>query len=193
MSICFFIKLTRAKKLAFLFYLPIENPNLFFIVELCVPDASSSNEAVHLQQRLRSLSTELVTLRNRLHVNAGGGTTASNSSSNNNILGTSTQLNNTVTAQLPTQAAAAAVAAAAAAAVATHQPAVPPRFSQQPANNPLQQHLGQLSTIPAPTAPHLDGSSNAAAVAAAAAAAAASSHHPGTSLPTTGGNLFTCT
>ncbi|XP_043256295.1 unconventional myosin-IXb [Colletes gigas] len=31
-------------------------------------DASSSNEAVHLQQRLRSLSTELVTLRNRLHV-----------------------------------------------------------------------------------------------------------------------------
>nr|CAD7570524.1 unnamed protein product [Timema californicum] len=31
--------------------------------------ASSSNEAVHLQQRLRSLSTELVTLRNRLHVN----------------------------------------------------------------------------------------------------------------------------
>nr|CAD7393172.1 unnamed protein product [Timema cristinae] len=33
------------------------------------PYASSSNEAVHLQQRLRSLSTELVTLRNRLHVN----------------------------------------------------------------------------------------------------------------------------
>lgn len=33
-----------------------------------VSDASSSNEAVHLQQRLRSLSTELVTLRNRLHV-----------------------------------------------------------------------------------------------------------------------------
>lgn len=31
-------------------------------------DASSTNEAVHLQQRLKSLSTELVTLRNRLHV-----------------------------------------------------------------------------------------------------------------------------
>lgn len=31
-------------------------------------DASSSNEAVHLQQRLKNLSTELVTLRNRLHV-----------------------------------------------------------------------------------------------------------------------------
>ncbi|CAB0017316.1 unnamed protein product, partial [Nesidiocoris tenuis] len=29
-------------------------------------NACSSNEAVHLQQRLRSLSTELVTLRNRL-------------------------------------------------------------------------------------------------------------------------------
>lgn len=33
----------------------------------CLLDASS-NEAVHLQQRLKSLSTELVTLRNRLHV-----------------------------------------------------------------------------------------------------------------------------
>uniref|UniRef100_A0A182NAV1 Uncharacterized protein n=1 Tax=Anopheles dirus TaxID=7168 RepID=A0A182NAV1_9DIPT len=32
-----------------------------------VVDASSSNEAVHLQQRLKSLSSELVTLRNRLH------------------------------------------------------------------------------------------------------------------------------
>lgn len=40
-----------------------------FNVIRCVADASSSNEAVHLQQRLRSLSTELVTLRNRLHVN----------------------------------------------------------------------------------------------------------------------------
>ncbi|KAG1680496.1 Unconventional myosin-XV [Nymphon striatum] len=36
-------------------------------------DASSSNEAVHLQQRLRHLSSELVTLRNRLHVGASGG------------------------------------------------------------------------------------------------------------------------
>lgn len=52
---------------------------------LLLPDASSSNEAVHLQQRLKSLSTELVTLRNRLHVSptspnggngGGGGTTA---------------------------------------------------------------------------------------------------------------------
>lgn len=38
---------------------------LFF---LSFADASSTNEAVHLQQRLKSLSSELVTLRNRLHV-----------------------------------------------------------------------------------------------------------------------------
>ncbi|XP_044580374.1 unconventional myosin-IXb isoform X2 [Cotesia glomerata] len=35
-------------------------------------DASSSNEASHLQQRLKTLSTELVTLRNRLHVSQPG-------------------------------------------------------------------------------------------------------------------------
>ncbi|KAI4484047.1 hypothetical protein M0804_007503 [Polistes exclamans] len=40
--------------------------NLFLFA--FITDASSSNEAVHLQQRLKSLSTELVTLRNRLHV-----------------------------------------------------------------------------------------------------------------------------
>ncbi|KAL6424379.1 hypothetical protein ACFW04_009870 [Cataglyphis niger] len=40
----------------------------FWETEKKLQDASSSNEAVHLQQRLRSLSTELVTLRNRLHV-----------------------------------------------------------------------------------------------------------------------------
>ncbi|XP_023237398.1 unconventional myosin-Va-like isoform X1 [Centruroides sculpturatus] len=39
-------------------------------------DVASSNEAVHLQQRLRSLSSELVTLRNRLHM-TGGATVAS--------------------------------------------------------------------------------------------------------------------
>ncbi|OXU30043.1 hypothetical protein TSAR_011880 [Trichomalopsis sarcophagae] len=51
-------------------------------------DASSSNEAVHLQQRLRSLSTELVTLRNRLHVGqpagAAGGAGSNNNNNNNN-------------------------------------------------------------------------------------------------------------
>lgn len=74
---------------------------------------ASSNEAVHLQQRLKSLSTELVTLRNRLHVGQVGGngsaggvvgngpaaavlgapaptatTTNNNNSNNNNNLGT---------------------------------------------------------------------------------------------------------
>ncbi|CAH1155682.1 unnamed protein product [Phaedon cochleariae] len=43
----------------------------FWETEKKLQDASSSNEAVHLQQRLRSLSTELVTLRNRLHVQGG--------------------------------------------------------------------------------------------------------------------------
>lgn len=40
----------------------------FWETEKKLQDASSSNEAVHLQQRLRSLSSELVTLRNHLHV-----------------------------------------------------------------------------------------------------------------------------
>ncbi|XP_025419111.1 myosin-G heavy chain isoform X2 [Sipha flava] len=38
----------------------------FWETEIKLQDASCSNEAVHLQQRLRSLSTELVTLRNSL-------------------------------------------------------------------------------------------------------------------------------
>lgn len=46
-------------------------------------DASSSNEAVHLQQRLKSLSTELVTLRNKLHV--GPASNPSNVMDNNNV------------------------------------------------------------------------------------------------------------
>lgn len=45
-------------------YFLITTSNLSHLIYL---DASS-NEAVHLQQRLRSLSSELVTLRNRLHV-----------------------------------------------------------------------------------------------------------------------------
>ncbi|CAD7080160.1 unnamed protein product [Hermetia illucens] len=51
----------------------------FWETEKKLQDASSSNEAVHLQQRLKSLSTELVTLRNRLHVGqaaTGTGTTS---------------------------------------------------------------------------------------------------------------------
>ncbi|XP_046398448.1 unconventional myosin-Ia [Ischnura elegans] len=48
----------------------------FWETEKKLQDASSSNEAVHLQQRLRSLSTELVTLRNRLHVSQPNGAPA---------------------------------------------------------------------------------------------------------------------
>ncbi|XP_075739430.1 unconventional myosin-IXb-like dachs isoform X3 [Rhipicephalus microplus] len=44
----------------------------FWETERKLQDASSSNEAVHLQQRLKSLSCELVTLRNRLHVTEAG-------------------------------------------------------------------------------------------------------------------------
>ncbi|XP_047993590.1 unconventional myosin-IXAa isoform X1 [Leguminivora glycinivorella] len=44
-------------------------------------DASSSNEAVHLQRRLLSLSSELVTLRNHLHVGANAPQTATGGAS----------------------------------------------------------------------------------------------------------------
>ncbi|CRK99962.1 CLUMA_CG013257, isoform B [Clunio marinus] len=47
----------------------------FWETEKKLQDASSSNEAVHLQQRLKSLSTELVTLRNRLHVTGSSAST----------------------------------------------------------------------------------------------------------------------
>lgn len=59
---------------SFALLLPISDliaSNIFFVFFLFAAnflDASSSNEAVHLQQRLKSLSSELVTLRNRLHV-----------------------------------------------------------------------------------------------------------------------------
>ncbi|VVC29843.1 Hypothetical protein CINCED_3A016888 [Cinara cedri] len=43
----------------------------FWETEIKLQDASCSNEAVHLQQRLRSLSTELVTLRNSLNQGQG--------------------------------------------------------------------------------------------------------------------------
>lgn len=65
------------------------------IVEKCfkISDASSSNEAVHLQQRLKSLSTELVTLRNRLHVSGTASTGATSS-----LLSTSPKITNTLPA-----------------------------------------------------------------------------------------------
>lgn len=50
-------------------FLHRNNNDSFFLAYIYFNlDASSSNEAVHLQQRLKSLSSELVTLRNRLHV-----------------------------------------------------------------------------------------------------------------------------
>lgn len=64
---------------------------------------ASSNEAVHLQQRLKSLSTELLTLRNRLHVGptaagTGGGVTGNTivNSVNNNTIGNGNGNNNTI-------------------------------------------------------------------------------------------------
>lgn len=63
-------------------------------------DASSSNEAVHLQQRLKSLSTELLTLRNRLHVGpAGTGGVTGNTivnGVNNNTIGNGNSTGNTI-------------------------------------------------------------------------------------------------
>lgn len=64
-----------------------------------ITDASSSNEAVHLQQRLKSLSTELLTLRNRLHVGptaAGGGVNTIVNSVNSNTIGNGNSNNNTI-------------------------------------------------------------------------------------------------
>ncbi|XP_067620741.1 unconventional myosin-Va [Eurosta solidaginis] len=64
----------------------------FWETEKKLQDASSSNEAVHLQQRLKSLSTELVTLRNRLHV--GQGQNNNNNNNNNNINNNVTTVSN---------------------------------------------------------------------------------------------------
>lgn len=89
-----------------------------------VADASSSNEAVHLQQRLRSLSTELVTLRNRLHVQnpPAAVNNSSVAASNPGVVSSPTSAAPQVTAQP-------------CAAQNNHcvaQPAVPPRQLQQP-------------------------------------------------------------
>lgn len=78
-----------------------------FLFLLLFTDASSSNEAVHLQQRLKSLSTELLTLRNRLHVGptaagtggGGGGVTGNsivNGVNNNTTIGNGNFNNNAI-------------------------------------------------------------------------------------------------
>ena len=83
---------------------------------LLFSDASSSNEAVHLQQRLRSLSTELVTLRNRLHVSQPAATVPPppHATANNNIHST---------------------------APCNQQPIVPPRHSNLPT---VPQHINTV-------------------------------------------------
>lgn len=90
-------------------------------------DASSSNEAVHLQQRLRSLSTELVTLRNRLHVQGGGGGAATTQPAPLKSSGT------TPLAPPPTSTA-----------NSVGQPAVPPRGTQNGCPG-----TGAITTLPA--------------------------------------------
>ncbi|XP_053666963.1 unconventional myosin-Ia [Anopheles marshallii] len=91
----------------------------FWETEKKLQDASSSNEAVHLQQRLKSLSSELVTLRNRLHtggqptgtgpngggVPVGGGTVVSPTSApNTNNTGSNHHVGTHGTAGLATHA-----------------------------------------------------------------------------------------
>ncbi|XP_050421871.1 unconventional myosin-IXAa isoform X2 [Adelges cooleyi] len=77
----------------------------FWETEIKLQDASCSNEAVHLQQRLRSLSTELVTLRNSLNQGQGaahGGqgcpqpTTVKQSSGSNFTSNNNNNNNNTI-------------------------------------------------------------------------------------------------
>ncbi|XP_069688106.1 myosin-I heavy chain isoform X2 [Periplaneta americana] len=105
----------------------------FWETEKKLQDASSSNEAVHLQQRLRSLSTELVTLRNRLHVSQPAATvpppphTTSNNSSNNN--NNSNHHSNNIHGTAPCTVA------------ANQQPIVPPRHTALPA---LPQHINTV-------------------------------------------------
>jgi hypothetical protein len=100
---------------------------------ILLSDASSSNEAVHLQQRLRSLSTELVTLRNRLHVNQPAANVppslhaATNNNSNNNN-------NNNHHSNNIHGSAACTVAA-------NQQPVIPPRHNNLPA---LPQHINTV-------------------------------------------------
>ncbi|XKL63274.1 hypothetical protein PGB90_005638 [Kerria lacca] len=82
----------------------------YWETEKKLQDVSSSNEAVHLQQRLRSLSSELVTLRNRLYVqgeNANSQTSQQQNSSlhashtTNNVINAINTCHNQTTSILP--------------------------------------------------------------------------------------------
>jgi len=102
-------------------------------IYILLSDASSSNEAVHLQQRLRSLSTELVTLRNRLHVSQPAATVppplhaATNNNSNNN--NNNNHHSNNIHGSAPCTVA------------ANQQPVIPPRHNNLPA---LPQHINTV-------------------------------------------------
>ncbi|XP_057331572.1 unconventional myosin-IXb isoform X3 [Microplitis mediator] len=125
-------------------------------------DASSSNEASHLQQRLKTLSTELVTLRNRLHVSQPGSNGAANG------------VNNTIASPAPGSgsggvgpgpAGAGSVATLATAScdkgAPTAAPAVPPRNTQSHNNvvpHPIGHSSGHSVTASAIIHPHANHS-----------------------------------
>lgn len=72
---------------------------LLLLLLLLFPPDASSNEAVHLQQRLKSLSTELVTLRNRLHVGqVGGGAAGGGPAGGGGVVGNGSVLGQPATA-----------------------------------------------------------------------------------------------
>lgn len=71
---------------------------LLLLLLLLFPPDASSNEAVHLQQRLKSLSTELVTLRNRLHVGQVGGGAAGGGPAGGGVVGNGSVLGQPATA-----------------------------------------------------------------------------------------------
>ncbi|XP_071057490.1 myosin-VIIa isoform X2 [Onthophagus taurus] len=131
----------------------------FWETEKKLQDASSSNEAVHLQQRLRSLSTELVTLRNRLHVQGGAATPAP----------IKVPPATTATSVVPQKAPSLQPSAITTTAQHTqhHQPAIPPRLAAVianpstilPTNHPTSQlaSVGNAATVNLEDLIHLQG------------------------------------
>lgn len=101
-------------------------------------DASSSNEAVHLQQRLRSLSTELVTLRNRLHVSQPA-----------NASGPANGSSGPLSPKSPEKGGAPASPA----------PAVPPRTTLPPVSHGIGHPAGHTLTASAIVHPHVNHAS----------------------------------
>ncbi|XP_017780333.1 PREDICTED: unconventional myosin-IXa isoform X2 [Nicrophorus vespilloides] len=138
----------------------------FWETEKKLQDASSSNEAVHLQQRLRSLSSELVTLRNRLHVQGSPATPLKGSTG---ALGPG---------QLQTQ---------------TQTPTQQQPQQQQQSQQQQQQHQVQVQSPAQPVVPPRTATIVSSAAAAAAAATSPPVVHsvpePRVHLPTAGADL----